>query len=191
MNNWIQDEEKTGIENAKVTKKLWRQKPILDTKKMLISCRESACFSVNGGIWKVNCERRATFRCLLHLPESEGLRGVASTERGARLERTSEDQLIRGLKEGDPAAFGGLYSKYRSRIYRFALKLLQRPDLAEDIVQETFLKGNCFFGSRAFSVADAHQSLSKACHRDCRAGHPPYGCGCQQRDGEPSGGPIC
>ena len=155
MNNWIQDEEKTGIENAKVTKKLWRQKPILDTKKMLISCRESACFSVNGGIWKVNCERRATFRCLLHLPESEGLRGVASTERGARLERTSEDQLIRGLKEGDPAAFGGLYSKYRSRIYRFALKLLQRTDFAEDIVQETFLKMH-----DAISTLDRNPSLA-------------------------------
>ena len=56
------------------------------------------------------------------------------------MERKSEDQLIRRLKEGDSAAFGALYSKYRSRIYRFALKLLQRTDLADDIVQETFLK---------------------------------------------------
>jgi len=56
------------------------------------------------------------------------------------LERTSEDQLIKRLKEGDSAAFGELYRKYRGRIHRFALKLLQRTDLAEDIVQETFLK---------------------------------------------------
>ena len=68
MNNQIRDEEKTGIENAKVTKKLWRQKPILYTNKMLTSCKESPRFSVNGGNWKVNVERGATFRPLLHLP---------------------------------------------------------------------------------------------------------------------------
>lgn len=51
-----------------------------------------------------------------------------------------DERLVIRLKAGDAEAFGELYFRYRPRVYRFALKLLRDADLAEDIVQETFLK---------------------------------------------------
>lgn len=53
---------------------------------------------------------------------------------------STDEQLVRRLKGGDENAFGEIYFAYRSRIYRFALKLLRDGDQAEDITQETFIK---------------------------------------------------
>jgi RNA polymerase sigma-70 factor (ECF subfamily) len=43
------------------------------------------------------------------------------------------------LRERDPTAFGQLIETYSPRIYNLALKMLGNPDLAEDILQETFV----------------------------------------------------
>ncbi len=43
------------------------------------------------------------------------------------------------LRERDPAAFGQLIETYSPRIYNLALKMIGNPDLAEDILQETFV----------------------------------------------------
>ncbi len=53
---------------------------------------------------------------------------------------SSDEQLVLRLKAGEGEAFGELYVLYRPRVYRFALKLLQDSDQAEDIVEEAFLK---------------------------------------------------
>lgn len=51
-----------------------------------------------------------------------------------------EEQFLHRLRLGDSSALAELYSHYRLRIYRYALKLTNNPDVAEDVVQETFLK---------------------------------------------------
>ena len=46
---------------------------------------------------------------------------------------------LSALQQRDAAAFHDLVEAYSSRIYNLALKMLGNPDLAEDILQETFV----------------------------------------------------
>ena len=50
------------------------------------------------------------------------------------------DGYITRLKEGSYEAFSDLYGRYSNRLYGFALAQTKNKVLAEDIVQETFLK---------------------------------------------------
>lgn len=52
---------------------------------------------------------------------------------------TQERIDLEALKQRDPAAFAQLVETYSGRIYNLALKMLGNPDLAEDILQETFV----------------------------------------------------
>ncbi len=73
------------------------------------------------------------------------------------LGRISDDaQLIVAARNGDVAAFEALVARYRSRVYSLALRMLQNPTDAEEVVQETFLsayqnlpnfRGEAQFGS--------------------------------------------
>jgi RNA polymerase sigma-70 factor, ECF subfamily len=47
---------------------------------------------------------------------------------------------LEALKAGDRAEFARLVEAYSGKIYRLALKMLQNPQDAEDILQETFIK---------------------------------------------------
>ena len=51
-----------------------------------------------------------------------------------------ERQLIERLRRGDPAAFDALYDQHRARIFSFLARMTGRRELAEDLVQETFLR---------------------------------------------------
>ena len=51
-----------------------------------------------------------------------------------------EAAMVAGLRRGDPAAFDAAYASYRARIYAFLVRLTGRRDLAEDLLQETFLR---------------------------------------------------
>ncbi len=46
---------------------------------------------------------------------------------------------LSALQRRDPAAFRQLVETYSPRIYNLALKMLADPDLAEDVLQETFI----------------------------------------------------
>ena len=52
----------------------------------------------------------------------------------------TERPLVDALRRGEASAFDAVYAKYRGRIYGFLLRLCRRPDVAEDLFQETFLK---------------------------------------------------
>jgi len=52
----------------------------------------------------------------------------------------NNSELLAKVAEGDQRAFRTLYDFYHHRIYAFALHLLKSDILAEEIVQETFLK---------------------------------------------------
>lgn len=49
-------------------------------------------------------------------------------------------ELVRAAQQGDPTAFGLLYDRYTSSIYRFVLPRVGDHHLAEDITSETFLR---------------------------------------------------
>lgn len=50
-------------------------------------------------------------------------------------------ELLNAIRAGDPTACTAVFEAYADRIYRLALSLLKNPDEAEDVVQETCLKG--------------------------------------------------
>jgi RNA polymerase sigma-70 factor, ECF subfamily len=55
-------------------------------------------------------------------------------------EKQSERLALEALQSGDRAEFARLVDMYYGIIYRLALRMLNNPQDAEDILQETFLK---------------------------------------------------
>ena len=52
----------------------------------------------------------------------------------------SEYNLLQKLKKGDLKAYQQLYDRYHLQVYNWALKFVKIPAIAEDIVQDVFLK---------------------------------------------------
>lgn len=48
--------------------------------------------------------------------------------------------LLAGIAKGDQAAFERLYAATRAKLYGVVLRILRRPDLANDVLQEAYLK---------------------------------------------------
>ena len=51
-----------------------------------------------------------------------------------------ETELIKKLTRQDATAFSALYALYIKKVYAYTLGILKSPELAEDVVQETFIK---------------------------------------------------
>jgi len=51
----------------------------------------------------------------------------------------SDDELLRGAREGDEAAFTALYRGWQGAVYRFALHMSGDAAISEDVTQEVFL----------------------------------------------------
>ena len=56
------------------------------------------------------------------------------------MDRDLEIALVERLRGGDPAAFDAVYDAYRARIYSFLLRLSRHRDVAEDLLEETWLR---------------------------------------------------
>ena len=56
------------------------------------------------------------------------------------MENCDEIELLIRLQNGDTEAYMVLYGRYHVLIYQWTLKLVKVPQLAEDLVQEVFLK---------------------------------------------------
>ena len=56
------------------------------------------------------------------------------------MEREIEVRLVTRLKAGDPAAFEAVYEAYRPRLFSFLVRLSRRRDVAEDLLEETWLR---------------------------------------------------
>ena len=52
----------------------------------------------------------------------------------------SDPLLIEKVKGGDYQAFESLVTRYESKVYRLAVRMLRNPQDAEDALQETFLQ---------------------------------------------------
>jgi len=50
------------------------------------------------------------------------------------------DVLVARAKSGDLEALGALYRAFETPVYNLALRVLRRPEDAEDVLQETFLE---------------------------------------------------
>ena len=66
---------------------------------------------------------------------ADGIR-MSATGFGAEI----DELTLARARRGDGAAFELIYRRYARAAYTLALRLCRRPDLAEDVVQEAFLK---------------------------------------------------
>lgn len=64
--------------------------------------------------------------------------GAAS--KGRPVQRAEEHELIRQAAEGDRTAAGALVRSYQQSVYAYLLRMSGRPDVAEDIAQEAFVR---------------------------------------------------
>ena len=58
----------------------------------------------------------------------------------ASLRADSELALIERLRGGDAAAFDLVYAEYHARLFNFLARLSRRREVAEDLVEETWLR---------------------------------------------------
>lgn len=56
------------------------------------------------------------------------------------MDRDSELELVERLRTGDPGAFDAVHDAFNSRLYNFLARLSNRPDVAEDLLEETWLR---------------------------------------------------
>jgi RNA polymerase sigma-70 factor (ECF subfamily) len=56
------------------------------------------------------------------------------------MERASELALVQRLRAGDATAFDDVYAAFNTRLFTFLLRLSRRYDLAEDLLEETWLR---------------------------------------------------
>jgi RNA polymerase sigma-70 factor (ECF subfamily) len=71
---------------------------------------------------------------------------VESEER-ARLARREDGVLVARVREGDIAALGQLYERHKTKVYRAAVAITHDERMAEDILQEVFLRINRYASS--------------------------------------------
>ena len=50
-----------------------------------------------------------------------------------------EATWVEGLRRGDPAAFDAVFAAYRKRVFGYLVRMTRRRDIAEDLLQETFV----------------------------------------------------
>lgn len=55
-------------------------------------------------------------------------------------EPSADGLLVAGARRGDMRAFEKLYRMHSSRVYGLCLRMTRRPDVAEDCVQQTFVR---------------------------------------------------
>jgi RNA polymerase sigma-70 factor (ECF subfamily) len=56
------------------------------------------------------------------------------------VDRDFELRLVAGLRERDPAAFEAVHDAFNTRLYNFLARLANSRDVAEDLLEETWLR---------------------------------------------------
>jgi len=70
-------------------------------------------------------------------------RGIAGVTPGVVVRSScdaDERAWVLGLRRGDAAAFDAAFAGYRRRLYSYLVRMTRRRDVAEDLLQETFLR---------------------------------------------------
>lgn len=72
------------------------------------------------------------------------------------IEAASDESLVERARAGDQAAFDTLVRRHQAHVYGLALRMVGKPEAAEEILQETFLhvyqKLASFRGEAKFST---------------------------------------
>ena len=95
---------------------------------------------------------------------------VAASERGALEEiarRAEEEEWVARTKAGDLDAFGLIYQRYETAVYRHAYRMLENADEADDVRQETFVRA-CQSLARFRGDARIRTYLYSICGNLCR-----------------------
>lgn len=66
--------------------------------------------------------------------------GPPSPEASARDERERELELVARVRDGDAAAFDAIHAQFNARLFNFLVRLSRRRDVAEDLLDETWLR---------------------------------------------------
>ena len=56
------------------------------------------------------------------------------------MDRETELALVERLRQGDPDAFDDVYAAFNTRLFTFLVRLSRRRDVAEDLLEETWLR---------------------------------------------------
>ena len=56
------------------------------------------------------------------------------------VEPASDRALVERLKAGDPSAFDEIYASYHARLFNFLVRLSRNRQVAEDLVEETWMR---------------------------------------------------
>src|SRR3954471_1989779 len=60
--------------------------------------------------------------------------------RSSGVDRDTELALVRGVRAGEEAAFDAIYAAFNARLFGFLARLTRRPDIAEELLEETWLR---------------------------------------------------
>ena len=75
--------------------------------------------------------------------------------------KAQQSEALEALRRGERAEFAQLVEQYSPMIYRLGLKMLNNPQDAEDILQETFIKAykhiDKFDGIKRIHLAVPHR----------------------------------
>jgi RNA polymerase sigma-70 factor (ECF subfamily) len=55
-------------------------------------------------------------------------------------EAPGDERLILGIRDRDEGALAALYTRYADTVYGLALRIVHSPEVAEEVVQETFMR---------------------------------------------------
>src|SRR5438128_7281054 len=56
------------------------------------------------------------------------------------VDRETELALVERLRQGDADAFDAVYAAFNTRLFTFLVRLSRRRDVAEDLLEETWLR---------------------------------------------------
>ena len=56
------------------------------------------------------------------------------------MDREFELELVRRMRQGDDAAFDAIHAEFNTRLFNFLARLSRRRDVAEDLLDETWLR---------------------------------------------------
>jgi len=71
---------------------------------------------------------------------------------------SDDPQLIKRTLDGDRAAFDDIVRRYQDGLFRHLLRLTGRPEDAEDLCQEAFIR---FYGARRRFLATGDRRLTQ------------------------------
>lgn len=94
----------------------------------------------------------------------------------------TDEELMRAVQAGDEAAFRLLYRRYERRLLAFLIPYVGDPGLAEDLVQEAFLR--VFRGRAAYEPRGAFRTWLFAIARNLALDH------LRRRRGSPEAAPL-